>query len=60
MFGLKERTYSADVLISLWCDSNNKNLDFLIFRIFADRVESRYNAIVGVKKTGQRYKWTAL
>ena len=35
MFGLKERPYSA-VLISFWCDSDNKNFDFLRFRILAD------------------------
>ena len=28
MFGLKERPYSAHVLISFWCDSDNKNYDF--------------------------------
>ena len=36
MFGLKERPYSAHVLISFWCDSDNKNFDFLRFRILAD------------------------
>ena len=36
MFGLKERPYPAHVLISFWCDSDNKNFDFLRFRIFAD------------------------
>ena len=28
MFDLKERPYSAHVLISFWCDSDNKNCDF--------------------------------
>ena len=36
MFGLNERPYSAHVLISFWCDSDNKNYDFLYFRILAD------------------------
>ena len=36
MFGLKERPYSAHVLISFWCDSDYKNYDFLRFRILAD------------------------
>ena len=35
MFGLKERPYSAHVLISFWSDSDNKNYDFLRFRILA-------------------------
>ena len=36
MFGLKERPYPAQVLISFWCDSDNKSLFFLLFRILAD------------------------
>ena len=32
MFGLKERTYPAHVLISCWCDSDNKNFDFFMFQ----------------------------
>ena len=36
MFGLREIPYSAHVLISFWCDSDNKNLIFLCFIIFAD------------------------
>ena len=28
MFGLMERPYPAHVLISFWCDSDNKNFDF--------------------------------
>ena len=28
MFGLKERSYPAHVLISFLCDSDNKNFDF--------------------------------
>ena len=36
MFCLKERPYSVYVLISFWCDSDNKNYDFLRFRILAD------------------------
>ena len=36
MFGLKERPYSTHVLISFWCDSDNKNYDFLRFRILVD------------------------
>ena len=34
MFGLKERPYSAHVLISFWCDSDNKNYDFFTFQNF--------------------------
>ena len=30
MFGLKERPYPAHVLISFWCDSDNKNFDSII------------------------------
>ena len=37
MFGLKESPYPAHVLISLWCDSDNKNfLFFLYSSILAD------------------------
>ena len=36
MFGLRERPYSAHVVISFWCDSDNKNYNFLRFRILAD------------------------
>ena len=32
MFGLKERPYPAHVLISLWCDSDNKNFDLFTFQ----------------------------
>ena len=35
MFGLKERPYSAHVLISFWCDSDNKNYDFFAFQNFS-------------------------
>ena len=35
MFGGKERAYSGRVLISFWCDSANKNFDFLRFRNIA-------------------------
>ena len=35
MFGLKERPYSAHVLISFWCDSDNKNYDFFTFQNFS-------------------------
>ena len=36
MFGLKERPYPRRVLISFfWCDSDNKNFNFLRFRIFS-------------------------
>ena len=35
MFGLKERSYSAHVLISFWCDSDNKNYDFFTFLNFS-------------------------
>ena len=35
MFGLNKRPYSAHVLISFWCDSDNKTLICLRFRIFA-------------------------
>ena len=34
MFGLKERPYSAHVLISFWCDSDNKNFDFFYVPVF--------------------------
>ena len=30
MFGLIERPYSGRVLISFWCDSDNKNFAFLL------------------------------
>ena len=36
MYGLKERPYPAHVLISFWCDSDDKNIDFFTFQIFAD------------------------
>ena len=36
MFSLKEKPYSAHVVISFWCYSDNKNYDFLRFRILAD------------------------
>ena len=36
MFGLKERPYPERVLNCFWCDSDNKNFDFLRFSIFAD------------------------
>ena len=36
MFGLKERPYPGRVLISFWCDSDNKKLGFLRFGILAD------------------------
>ena len=35
MFSLKERPYSAHVAISFWCDSDDKNYDFCIFRHFS-------------------------
>ena len=35
MFGLTERPYSAHVLISFWCDSDNKNYDFFTFQNFS-------------------------
>ena len=35
MFGLKERPYSAHVLISFWCDSDNKKYDFFTFQNFS-------------------------
>ena len=35
MFGLMERPYSAHVLISFWCDSDNKNYDFFTFQNFS-------------------------
>ena len=35
MFGLKERPYSAHVLISFLCDSDNKNYDFFTFQNFS-------------------------
>ena len=36
MFGLKERPYSAHVLISFWCDSYNKNIDVFTFQKFSE------------------------
>ena len=36
MFSLKERPYSAHVVISFWCYFGNKNYDFFRFRILAD------------------------
>ena len=35
MFGLKGRPYSARVLISFWCDSDNKNYDFFALQNFS-------------------------
>ena len=35
MFGLKERPYPGRVLISFWCDSDNKNFDFFTFYNFS-------------------------
>ena len=35
MFGLKERPYSAHVLISFWCDSDNKNYEIFAFQNFS-------------------------
>ena len=49
MFGLKERPYSAHVLISFWCDSDNKNFDFFTFQNF-----SRYFSFVHF---GYHYKY---
>ena len=56
MFGLKERSYPAHVLISFWCDSDNKNFFkniFLRFRILADisvllilAIQSKFSNIV--------------
>ena len=34
--GSKEEPYPDHVLISFWCDYDNKNLYFLRFRILAD------------------------
>ena len=36
MLGSKEEPYPGRVLISFWCDYDNKNLYFLRFRILAD------------------------
>ena len=36
MFGLKERPYPAHVMISFLCDSDKKDLIFLVIRILAD------------------------
>ena len=33
MFGLGERPYPAHVVISFWCDSDNKNFYFYTFNI---------------------------
>ena len=35
MFSLKEIPYSAHVVISFWCDSDNKNYDFFTFKNFS-------------------------
>ena len=35
MFGLKERPYSAHVLISFWCDADNILADFSVLFILA-------------------------
>ena len=35
MFGLKERPYPGRALKSFWCDSDNDNLDFLMFLYFS-------------------------
>ena len=34
IFNLKERPYSTHVVISFWCDSDNKNYDFFKFQYF--------------------------
>ena len=34
MLGSKEEPYPGRVLISFWCDYDNKNLSFLRFRIY--------------------------
>ena len=43
MFGLKEIFYPAHVLISFWCDSDNKNFNFFTFQNF-----SRYFSFVHI------------
>ena len=35
MFGSNERPYPGRVLISLWCDFDNKNYDFFAFKNFS-------------------------
>ena len=35
MFDLKERPYSAHVVVSFWCDSDNKNYDFFTLQNFS-------------------------
>ena len=35
MFSLKERPYSAHVVISFWCYSDKKNYDFFTFQNFS-------------------------
>ena len=35
MFGFKERPYAAHVLISFWCDSDNKNSGVFSFQNFS-------------------------
>ena len=35
MFSLKERPYSARVVISFWCDSDNNNYYFFTFQNFS-------------------------
>ena len=40
MFGLKVRPYSAHVLISFWCDSDNKNFAFFRFQNFSGHFSS--------------------
>ena len=34
MFGLKVKHYPGRVLISFWCDSDDKNLDFFYVLVF--------------------------
>ena len=36
MFGLRERPYQGHVLKWFWCDSDNRNFDFLRFSILTD------------------------
>ena len=36
MFGSQEEPYPGHVLISFWCDYDNKNLYFFTFRVLAD------------------------
>ena len=49
MFGLTERPYPAHVLISFWCDSDIRNLDFFILKNFSGYFSfAHFSAIIKI------------